>query len=371
MKCKKCRKTIPDDAKFCCYCGAPIQKKMYRRPDGLYEKIVTIDGKRIAFRGKTEKEVERKMVEFQGVKERGPLFKDVAEDWEREHFPTLTYNSKKSYKPAKRRAVTFFGERPIKEIEVKDGKAYLGQLPQTWAQKTLKNHLLVLNLIFEYAAGNGILDHNPMEYVQIPKGAKRSYRRAPTPEEIETIKNSIDKPFGLFAYFLLYTGCRRGEALALQYKDVDRKNKTIHITKSVYHEGNAPRIKAPKTEKGIRDIILLDVLAEKLPKGKASDFIFGSGGSPLTSSKVEDLWMGYQKATGLDGVTPHVVRHGYASILHEAGVDPKDAQEMLGHANISTTLDIYTHITEKKRSETAEKLNRYTQNTQCDDKSPL
>lgn len=240
---------------------------------------------------------------------------------------------------------------------------YLAQLPSTWAQKTFKNYFLVLNLIFEYAASNGIIEHNPAEFVQIPKGGKRTYRRAPTPEEIEVIKSSTEKTFGLFAYFLLYTGCRRGEALALQYKDIDRKNKVIHITKSVYHEGNAPRIKQPKTERGFRDIILLDILMERLPNGRPLEYIFGEKDSPLTASKAEDLWIAYQRETGL-GVTPHIVRHGYATILHEAGIDPKDAQEMLGHANISTTLDIYTHITQKRRSEMAQKLNNYTQNTQ-------
>ena len=81
-------------------------------------------------------------------------------------------------------------------------------------------------------------------------------------------------------------------------------------------------------------------------------------------SEFKCAWKHYKEAAGLSDLTPHMVRHGYASILHEAGIDSKDAQELLGHANISTTMDIYTHITEKQRAETAKKLNMYANNTQ-------
>ena len=66
MKCKKCRKDIPDGSKFCNHCGAPVEarKKLYRRPDGLYEKIMIIDGKRVAFRAKKEAEVYKKIREY-------------------------------------------------------------------------------------------------------------------------------------------------------------------------------------------------------------------------------------------------------------------------------------------------------------------
>lgn len=364
MRCRKCRKEIPDGSKFCNHCGTPQdKKKMYRRPDGLYEKIVAIDGSRVAFRGKSEKEVEQKMISYQGKKEAGPIFKEIAESWWAEHSKTLAVNSLRNYTPAYKRTVKYFENSYIKDIEPPDVKAFVNSLPKTWAQKTYSNQLLVLNLIFKYAAGNGIIEHNPAEYIQTPKGLKRSYRRPPTPEEVEIIKASVDKPFGLFAYFLLYTGCRRGEALAIQYKDIDTKEKIIHITKSVYYEGNTPHTKQPKTERGNRDIVLLDVLVEKLPKGKPNDFLFNEKGALLTSSRLEDLWLYYQRETGLT-ITPHIVRHGFATILHEAGIDAKDAQAMLGHANISTTLDIYTHITKKKMDESAQKLNQYTKNTQ-------
>lgn len=365
MKCKRCRKEVPDGSRFCNWCGAPQDaKKMYRRPDGLYEKIIVLNGKRVAFRGKTEADVFKRIAEHKESVSSGPLFKEVAERWYNEHFQAIAYNSQRAYNPCYDRAVENFGDKPTKNILAPDVKKYVAGFPKTWAYKTSSNYLLVLNLILSFAASDGVIDHNPAEYIQLPKGLKRGHRRAPTPEEIRTIKVGVDQPFGLFAFFLLYTGCRRGEALALQYKDVDRESKVIHITKSVYHDGQTPKVKKPKTENGKRDIILLDVLSEKIPKGEPNDYVFGENGSMLSASRIERLWKDYQKTTGLIDITPHVVRHGYATMLHEAGIDIKDSQEMLGHANISTTLDIYTHITKNRMAQTAQKLNDYIKNTQ-------
>ena len=91
--CKKCKKEIPEGALYCPWCGSPQKrnkkKKMYQRPDGLFEQVKLIDGKRVYFRGKTEKEVTDKMLAYQEEKERGPLFRDVAENVE--HIQKIIY----------------------------------------------------------------------------------------------------------------------------------------------------------------------------------------------------------------------------------------------------------------------------------------
>lgn len=384
MRCKKCRKQIPDDAKFCCYCGQKVEKgKMYRRPDGLYEKVLTIDGKRVYFRAKTEREVERKIVEFQGVKERGPLFQEIADQWEEEHFPTLAYNTQKSYRAPLRRATERFGALPIRDIEPSQISVFLASVAaKRFSQKTIKTQLLVLNLIFQKAVISGLMQSNPAQYVKIPKGLSKKKRSSPQEEQIELVKSHYHDPFGMLALFLLYTGLRKGEALALQFKDIDRMEKLIHVSKSVYFVGNSPKIKSPKTEKGIRSVILIDILAEKLPSGKPNDLVFPGKNGLMTASEFNNGWNAYCKGIGLyeykeytdkDGhthnkivphLTPHQLRHGFATMLHDAGLDPKDSQDILGHTTIAMTMDVYTDISATRKKEIFQKLNEYANSTQ-------
>lgn len=329
------------------------------RKDGLIQRQVTINGKRKSFYGHNEREINRKIAEYKEENRHGPKFKEVAEEWEKEHFPTLEYNTLKGYRPALKRSIEEFGGQYIRSIAAKSISLYLERMAKKgYAQKTVRTQLLVINLICAKATLDGDIEYNPAASVKIPKGLSKTRREMPNEGDIEKVKKSIRLTFGLFAYFILYTGCRRGEALALTYGDIDRKNNVIHINKSVYHDNNRPYIKQPKTEAGCRNIILLDVLANKLPiNRKKADLLFpNADGGLLTETQFQRQWKLYQKESGVSA-TPHQLRHAYATILFEAGLDDKDAQELLGHANISTTRDIYTHITNKHREETAKKLN--------------
>lgn len=368
MRCKKCRKTIPDGSKFCNHCGTPQEKKkFYRRPDGLYEKSITINGKRKVFRGRDEKEIERKMLEYNQETEKhknGLPFKVVANDWERETYETIAYNTERGYRPRAARAIEHFDDMPITQIKIQDINRYINLFPKTWAFKTVNAYFSVLSLIFNYACRCGYIEHNPCEYVKLPKGLKKGHRRAPTETEIDIIKSSTNVDGGLIAYFFLFSGLRRGEALALTWNDIDFEKKIISVTKSVYWVSNSPHIKPPKTEKGNREVVLLDCLADLLKpiKGKNEDLVFGDEGKLYTNKRFAALWKRYQNATGLNEVTPHVARHGFASMCFDAQIDIKDVQDLMGHAQYSTTSDIYTHISETHKENTLKKLNEYTTN---------
>lgn len=330
-----------------------------RRPDGLIQRQVTINGKRKSFYGHNERELNRKIAEYKEETKHGIKFKVSAEEWEKEHFPTLEYNTLKGYKPALRRAIEEFGDQDEQTITPKAISRMLEKMAkQGFAQKTVRTQLLVIHLIFEKSVLDGRLEYNPAASVKIPKGLPKKRRDIPDEKEIEKVKKGLNCTFGLFAYFLLYTGCRRGEALALTYGDIDRKNGLIYISKSVYYDNNRPHIKQPKTAAGCREVILLNILAKKLPTQKDKDALLfpNADGELLTETQFQRQWELYQKESGVT-VTPHQLRHAYATILFEAGIEDKDAQELLGHANISTTRDIYTHITNKRRKETAKKLN--------------
>ena len=372
ITCKRCKKEVSAEGYYCMWCGAPIRKnpkkKMYQRPDGLYEKILVINHKRIAFRGKSEREVTRKILEYREAEEKGPLFSDVAWEWREEHFETIEYGTARSYGPPFKRALNYFEKQYIRAITPSDVDKYIKHLAleRYYAAQTVVAHLSIVHMIFSFAVVNDIIPVNPAEQINIPRGLKRNSRRALTKEEIEIVKANVNKPFGLFYFFILYTGCRRGEALAIQFKDIDRENKVIHITKSVYFKSGKPEIKLPKTEAGKRVIPLLDILADKLPKGRQDNFLFGEK-EPLTWAQFRKLLKTYLNKTGLT-ITPHYLRHGYATILYDAGIDVKTAQGLLGHSDFQTTMNVYTHLSAERTWIESQKLNEFTKDSQDDEK---
>lgn len=339
---------------------------MKKRKDGRYLKVVTINGKRLYFYSsentekKAEKDIQRQILEYSKKEERGKLFSEIADEWEENHYSKLEYNTIRRYKTLLSHAKDDFKDRYIKEIYPIDIERHIEYFAmKNYATKTIKDQLSVVRLVFKYAYLKGYISNDPTRYITPPKGKASTPREALTDNEIEIVKNSIHCTFGLFAYFLMYTGLRKGEALALQYKDIDFENKEIHITKSVYHVSNVPHIKSTKTENGIRTVVLLDLLDDKLSRGKSNDYIFSVDGSrPLAYSAFQRRWNKYCKETDLC-ITAHQLRHTYATILFEAGIDVKDTQHLMGHSDISVTRNIYTHIRSSRLKETAQKLNTY------------
>ena len=290
MKCKRCKKNIPDDSKFCSYCGVAVEKQhLTRRADGRYAKTIMVNGKRKTFYGKNEKEINKKMIEYNKMEEQKKIlpFNTVVDEWEKETYQYIAYNTEKGYRPKATRAKEYFDDMPLNEISIKDINKYINQFPKTWAFKTVNGYYSVLNLIFSFACRNGYIENNPCQYVKLPKGLKRTHRRAPTEDEIKKIENSLDVQGGVIAYFFLYSGLRRGEALALRWSDIDFKNKVIKVNKSVYWVSNSPHIKEPKTEKGNREVVLLDCLEKILKplKTNKDDLVFGDNGELFTNKR--------------------------------------------------------------------------------------
>lgn len=342
--------------------------KLKRRADGRYVKNV-IDpktGKRKSLYGKTERELNRNLLAFYERLEHGRSFADVADDWWDDTEPRLSPNTIHGYDVAMRRAVEAFGEFPIGDITTRDIqqfiKMFAGHGAAQFARKTVSNQLLIIRQIFAWAVDEGEIDTNPATAVKLPKGLKSGKRTAASAEDEDIIKQTPD--LWLLPYFILYTGLRKGEALALTGADIDLENRTIKVTKSVYFDSNIPYIKEPKTEAGTRTVPILAPLLPYMPKDlKEDEYLFPSSKSPKQpmARSLYMIRMGqYHKATGTTfGV--HQLRHSYASILYECGIDPKTAQALLGHADIETTLGIYTdfsHAADENRMRAAEKLDK-------------
>lgn len=329
----------------------------YRRPDGLYEAIRVIDGKRVAFRGKKPSDVERKMREYNGKQDERKKFKAVAEEWWDEHQETIAWNTQKSYKPAVERAIEHFGSDQVSKITAQDVDQYIREFSRGGrSQKVVNTQLQIIRQILGYSVLKGYAPTNTAQVVKAPRGLPREYRQPPTKAEVKAIKDLAGRH--LLPALIYYTGMRWGEAMGLRWEDIDREEKLIYIRRSVYYVSTTPKVKSPKTERGNRVVPLLDGLLAVLPKGKLRGYIFTEedGKSLLARSRATRLWSLWQKEAGTT-LTAHQVRHGYATALLEAGVDPKVAQTLLGHAQISTTMDIYTHVRENAVKDAAVKMN--------------
>ncbi len=336
------------------------------RSDGRYQGYYRdADGKRHAVNDRDPEMLHRKIAELEAPP---PLtFRDIAQAWQRWIWPRLRAGTQVCYNPAYNRAVELFGDRVATDIEPYEIKNHLERLKaQDYSAKTVKTQLIVYRHIYR----NAIVDPemgrqirtNPADSVTVPQGLKRPAKReAPEDEIIAVVRQRYRDYFGLFPLFLLATGFRRGEALAVRWRDIDLEAEIISCARQISYEGGAPRVTLPKTLAGIRTVPLLPDLkiALDVPEDvRGDDYVFHGEDptKPMQLSTFRRRWSHYCREHNLPGLTPHVLRHSYATMLFEAGVDVYTAQRLLGHADIETTMAVYTHLREQKQNESIEKL---------------
>lgn len=334
---------------------------MKKRKDGRYSANITLkNGQRKYFYGNTPREVLQKQDEFLKGKTEGMTVEKLADIWN-EKWTELAFGTVSEYKAAYKRIVAYFGSESVERVRPSEAEAFLSQLVrQGLSKQTVNVHLIALRQMFKIACKERYIDVSPLEYVSLPRHLPQTKRELPSDEDIEKIKTNLDKPFGLFAYFILYTGMRRGEALAISAKDIDFERKVITVNKKIAHKPNQPVLENfTKTKAGMRKVALLAPLEEAL-KGKRG-ILFKGDKDYMSETSFRHAWAQYVKATGID-CTPHQIRHAYATILYEAGISDKDAQEMMGHSSITTTRNIYQSIRDVRLDETRKKLDEFISN---------
>ena len=306
-------------------------------------------------------------------------FSRIAEDFREHHFNEISPGTIISYKPAIKRAMLYFNKKDIRKITHIDVKAFLETVEVNCAYKTVNNQKSVLKLIFDFAITElHLIKNNPCIVVKVPKSLPRSSRTPLTTEQVDEIRLTRNDEFVL-AFVILHTGLRCGEALALQLKDIDMVKNQIHIYKSVHYNGNNPIVGEVKTKKSNRVIPLLLPLKGmiiRLNRGK-NDYIV-TGNTLITLSALRRRWEKYCRDHNMISIqqrdaTPknkhttvwkpdidrHQIRHEFATMIFESGMDFKTAQELLGHSDISTTMNIYTHFRDKQIELAGNRLNEY------------
>ena len=337
---------------------------MKKRSDGRLLKRITDPKtkKRICIYGKTIAEINRKILEYEVAHDKCRSFSEVANEWWEEALEKIAHNTVSNYKTAYNRAVAEFGEADITKIKPKDIGVYLRKLSrQGYSYKTVKNHKIVVSRIMQTAVMDGDIDFNPADQAEIPRGLPQHNRLPTSEDEAQVIIDTAD--IWLLPYFALMTGLRKGEILALQWRDIDFDNNRILITKSVYHVNNEPRIKTPKTDAGTRPIMLLSALKDKLlPIRKGPDkFIFSDddGKTPLAKCAYERAMKAYKQQTGIT-TTAHSIRKRFATTAAATQMDAKVLQQIMGHSDITTTLGIYASVDSLAWKDAQERLEKRT-----------
>lgn len=332
------------------------------RKDGRIVMTKTIEGKRVAFYGQTDKEVEQKYENYLKAKpkERKPkvrTFDKVAEDWWEEKEPELAIGSVRVYRARYNEIKDEFKGIPVNEITPLDIVTYLRKLSaQDFSQKVINNKKSIIKGILDNALVHGEIQMNPCLNLPTVKGKAKAERLPASDADLMAIEaHRSDSDIGRMIYFILWTGCRRGEAAALQEKDIDREKMTAHIHQTLAYSSPTPQIKdSPKTEAGVRDVILPQNVLDNLPKyNNPETYVFFPHGLPR-EREFQVAIDAFREEAGVK-CTIHQLRHSYATMLHSAGVDVKDAQYLLGHSSIVVTQDIYTEI-DKNAKDNARKL---------------
>ena len=317
------------------------------------------------------------------AEERIPTFREIAENWERQHREEITVRTWMNYEPHYKDILARHGNKRIEEVTAQAIANHLTGAKLKEYSATVVNTIRSLyRMIFDYAIANDMAQFNPVLSIRLPKGLKRGKRTAPTDDQMQIIMQNADAPFGLFPFLLLCTGMRKSEALALTWDDIDLQRDEISVTKSLdYAVGANPKIKPPKTEAGNRIIPIIDILHTKLQEAASestSVYLFpaepstrgGKGGGLMTLRGYEGHWLKYCQSVGLmDGskpaITAHHLRHGTATLMFELGVDELTAQRILGHSRVEITREIYTDLRARQRIKSVslfnEGMKRYTQ----------
>lgn len=225
-----------------------------------------------------------------------------------------------------------------------------------YSPKTLSNTIGLLSAAYEDAIRTGRLSKNPCKNVSLPKRTKKEILVF-SEDEVMTFLNVLKNEridFRVGYEFCLLCGMRRSEVLGLKAEDIDLPNKTVTISHTRHWVSGAVVEQGTKTARSHRTLALPDVLVRDIeelfrqrrlfmyPK---SEYLIQDGfGNAINPSSFTNHIGLIEREYGLPMVTVHGLRHTFASMLNSEQIDIARISAELGHSNISTTLNIYTHV---------------------------
>lgn len=238
---------------------------------------------------------------------------------------------------------------------------------------TIRDYHAIIYTVLEQAYKEMIIKYNPAKRVTLPKKKRVRESKALQPEQLKAVLAALEGeplPFRALITFFISTGCRRGEALALTWDKVDFVRREVLINQSMIYLPETGIQSGPTKTDNSRRVALPDEtidLLRKLWAEQAKDrlrlgdlwednnLVFPRwNGRPMNPGNVNLELTAFCDRHGLPHINPHLFRHSAASVLLSNGVDVLTVAGMLGHSDVSTTLDTYAHAIDEARHKTAD-----------------
>ena len=351
--------------------------------------------------GDTQKEADAKAEEVKLAMRKGldvmaerDTFGDWAERWLKIKATEVGVSQAGGYKYRVDYINTYIKDASMNRIKTIDLQELISDLAESnpntnhpASRRLLEITKSTLSQIFRLAIENRVLDYNPATAIKLPKSAPAQKRRALTDAEREWIHNTEHRARRA-AMIMMYSGLRRGELIPLTWKDIDLNNQTISVNKTVEKIRGRfiIRNEVAKSDAGLRTVDIPKFLADYLRREKREGIFvcLNAQGTMHTESSWVRMWESYlldinfkygefspfdprpkskfdPKGTPfvIPRITPHWLRHTFATMLYFAGVDVLAAKEQLGHSDIKMTLEIYTHLDKEHKRKSMNKLDFY------------
>ena len=333
-----------------------------------------------------KRQLEEQYDRSKGIDIRGSkmLFREFADWYMKEYDFTLSPSTRSKYRQItyseKNGIVKYLGNIPLDKLNGRDVQMYISVLmAEGLSPKTIRNHVGVIRSIYDKAMKQQFVEQgtNICANVVLPKPEARKID-AYSPEEVRVLFRLVDQEdnflLKLQTYIGVLTGCRRSEVSAITVEDIDFENKILNIDKAKVQTDGKTVLKETKTKSSVRKIpmpaTLCKVMKEavnrynlnKMRYGEEfedSRFIFcNEKGKPEGVNSITSRHNRfYKRHQGeIRYINYHGFRHTYASIAIAEKMDLKSVQEILGHSNIATTMDLYAVGYDSVKAEYAMKL---------------
>ena len=232
--------------------------------------------------------------------------------------------------------------------------------PSGLSAKTVRNINQVISSALDLAVAQKIIPSNPTDACELPKVEHREMQTIPE-EQLQAFLAEA-RATGVYEmyYIELATGLRRGELLGLKWQDIDWKNGIIKVRRQIARM-DGQIVEAPlKTKNSYRTVTISPQSIEVLKQQRAKthdQYVFPSpNGGPISPDSVNNMLKRVLARAGIPKVRFHDLRHTFATIALQNGVDIKTVSGMLGHFSAGFTLDTYAHVTTAAQKEAAQTM---------------